>query len=54
MSKAKLQKEMGPVIDEYLTRFNQKYKDPSPVANATMGFAHSWVLLETIEQAVKK
>lgn len=54
LNKAKLQKEMGPVIDEYLKRFNQKYKDPSPVAHSTMGFAHSWVLLQTIEQAVKK
>jgi branched-chain amino acid transport system substrate-binding protein len=54
LNKAKLQKQMGPVIDEYLTRFNQKYKDPSPVAHSTMGFAHSWVLLQTIEQAVKK
>jgi branched-chain amino acid transport system substrate-binding protein len=54
LNKANLQKEIGPIIDEFLKRYNEKYKEASPPAHATMGFGHSWVLLQTIEQAVKK
>ena len=54
LDKGKLQKEIGPIINEFLKRYNDKYKEPSPPAHATMGFGHAWVLLQTIEQAVKK
>jgi len=54
LDKSKLQKEIGPIIDEFLKRYNDKYKEASPAAHATMGFGHTWVLLQTIEQAVKK
>ena len=54
LNKANLKKEIGPIIDEFLKRYNEKYKEASPAAHATMGFGHSWVLLQTIEQAVKK
>ncbi len=54
LDKSKLQKEIGPIIDEFLKRYNEKYKEPSPPAHATMGFGHTWVLLQTLEHAVKK
>jgi branched-chain amino acid transport system substrate-binding protein len=54
LDKSKLQKEMGPVIDEFLKRYNEKFKEPSPPAHATMGFGHAWVLLQTMELAAKK
>lgn len=54
LDKSKLHKDIGPVIDEFLKRYNDKYKEPSPPAHATMGFGHTWVLLQTLEHAVKK
>jgi branched-chain amino acid transport system substrate-binding protein len=54
LDKSKLRKEMGPIIDEFLKRYNEKYKEPSPPSHATQGFGHAWVLLQTIEQAVNK
>lgn len=54
LDKSKLQKEMGPIIDEFLKRYNDKYKEASPPAHATMGFGHAWVLLQTLEHTVKK
>jgi branched-chain amino acid transport system substrate-binding protein len=54
VDKSKLKKEIGPIIDEFLKRYNDKYKEASPPSHATQGFGHSWVLLQTIEQAVKK
>jgi branched-chain amino acid transport system substrate-binding protein len=54
LDRKKLTKEMGPIIDEYLKRYNEKYKEPSPPSHATMGFGHGWMLFQTMEQAVKK
>jgi len=54
LDKSKLRKEIGPIIDEFLKRYNEKYKEPSPPSHATQGFGHAWVLLQTIEQAVNK
>ncbi len=54
LDKSKLKKEMGPVIDEFLKRYNEKYKDASPPSHATFGVGHTWMLLEAIELAVKK
>jgi len=54
LDKSKLRKEIGPIIDEFLKRYNEKYKEASPPSHATQGFGHAWVLLQTIEQAVKK
>ncbi len=54
LDRKKLTKEMGPIIDEFLKRYNEKYKEPSPPSHATMGFGHGWMLLQTMEQAVKK
>jgi branched-chain amino acid transport system substrate-binding protein len=54
LDKSKLKKEMGPIIEEFLKRYNKKYKEPSPPSHATMGFGHTWVLLQTIERAVKE
>ena len=54
LDKSKLKKELGPIIDEFLKRYNEKYKEASPPSHATQGFGHAWVLLQTIEQAVKK
>src|SRR4030042_1218503 len=53
LNKKNLQKEIGPIIDEFLKRYNEKYKESSPPSHATQGLAHPWVLLQTIEQAVK-
>jgi len=54
LDRKKLTKEMGPIIDEYLKRYNEKYQEPSPPSHGTMGFGHAWMLLQTMEQAVKK
>jgi branched-chain amino acid transport system substrate-binding protein len=54
LDKGKLQKDLGPIIDEFLKRYNEKYKEASPPSHATQGFGHAWVLLQTIDQAVKK
>ncbi|MCX5918819.1 MAG: ABC transporter substrate-binding protein [Deltaproteobacteria bacterium] len=54
LDRKKLTKEMGPIIDEYLKRYNEKYKEPSPPSHGTMGFGHAWLLFQTMEQAVKK
>jgi len=54
LNRNQLQKELGPIIDEFLKRYNEKYKEASPPAHATMGFTHAWVLLQTMELAVKK
>jgi branched-chain amino acid transport system substrate-binding protein len=54
LDKKKLKPEFGPVIDEFLKRYNEKYKEPSPPSHATQGLGHTWLLLQTIEQAVKK
>jgi branched-chain amino acid transport system substrate-binding protein len=54
LDKSKLKKEMGPIIDEFLNRYNEKYKDPSPPSHATFGVGHTWMLLEAIQLAVKK
>jgi len=54
LDRSKLRKEIGPLIDEFLKRYNEKYKEASPPSHATQGFGHAWVLLQTIEQAVKK
>jgi len=54
LDRSKLRKEIGPLVDEFLKRYNEKYKEASPPSHATQGFGHAWVLLQTIEQAVKK
>jgi branched-chain amino acid transport system substrate-binding protein len=54
LDKSKLRKEIGPLIDEFLKRYNDKYKESSPPTHATQGFGHGWVLFQTIEQAIKK
>ncbi len=54
LDRAKLKPEMGPIIDEFLKRYNEKYKEASPPAHATMGFGHAWVLLQVMELAAKK
>ena len=50
----KLKPEIGPMIDEFLKRYNEKYKEPSPPSHATQGLGHTWFLLQAVEQAVKK
>jgi branched-chain amino acid transport system substrate-binding protein len=54
LDKSKLQKDMGPIIDEFLKRYNERFKEPSPPTHATQGLGHGWVLFQTIEQAIKK
>jgi branched-chain amino acid transport system substrate-binding protein len=54
LDRSKLQKGIGAIIDEFLKRYNTKYKEASPPAHATMGFGHSWILLQTLEHTVKK
>jgi branched-chain amino acid transport system substrate-binding protein len=54
LDKSKLTKEIGSIIDEFLNRYNEKFKEPSPPTHATQGLGHTWVLLQTIEHAVKK
>ncbi len=54
LDKSKLKAGIGAIIDEFLKRYNDKYKEPSPPAHATMGFGHAWVLFQTMELAVKK
>jgi branched-chain amino acid transport system substrate-binding protein len=54
LNRNQLQKEMGPIIDEFLKRYNEKYKEASPPAHATMGFTHAWVLFQTMELAAQK
>jgi branched-chain amino acid transport system substrate-binding protein len=54
LDKSKLKKEMGPIIDEFLKRYNDKYKEASPPAHATMGFGHAWILMQTLEHCAKK
>ncbi len=54
LDKSKLQKDMGPIIDEFLNRYNDRFKEPSPPTHATQGLGHGWVLFQTMEQAVKK
>ncbi|HSR13308.1 MAG TPA: ABC transporter substrate-binding protein [Thermodesulfobacteriota bacterium] len=54
LDKSKLGKDIGPIIDEFLKRYNEKYKEASPPSHATQGLGHSWLLLQTIDQAVKK
>ena len=54
LDKSKLAKGVGPIIDDFLKRYNEKYKEPSPPTHATQGLGHTWVLLQTIEHAVKK
>jgi branched-chain amino acid transport system substrate-binding protein len=54
LDRGKLRNEIGPLIDEFLKRYNEKYKEASPPSHATQGFGHAWVLLQTVEQAVKK
>jgi branched-chain amino acid transport system substrate-binding protein len=54
LDKKKLQKEFGPIIDEFLKRYNEKYKEPDPPSHATQGLGHTWILLQTIERAIKK
>jgi branched-chain amino acid transport system substrate-binding protein len=54
LDKSKLQKDMGPIIDEFLKRYNERFKEASPPTHATQGLGHGWVLFQTIEQAIKK
>jgi branched-chain amino acid transport system substrate-binding protein len=54
LDKSKLQKGFAPLIDEFLERYNKKYKEASPPTHATQGLGHSWVLFQTMERAVKK
>jgi branched-chain amino acid transport system substrate-binding protein len=54
LDKSKLQKDMGPIIDEFLKRYNERFKESSPPTHATQGLGHGWVLFQTIEQAIKK
>jgi branched-chain amino acid transport system substrate-binding protein len=54
LDRSKLKKGIGAIIDEFLKRYNKKYKEASPPAHATMGFGHSWILLQTLEHTVKK
>lgn len=54
LDRKKLKPQIGPIIDEFLKRYNQKYKEPSPPSHATQGLGHTWFLLQTIEHAVKK
>lgn len=54
LDKKKLQKEIGPFIDEFLKRYNEKYKEADPPSHATQGMGHTWILLQTIERAIKK
>jgi branched-chain amino acid transport system substrate-binding protein len=54
LDRSKLKKGIGAIIDEFLKRYNKKFKEASPPAHATMGFGHSWILLQTLEHTVKK
>jgi branched-chain amino acid transport system substrate-binding protein len=51
---SKLKPEIGPVIKEFLKRYEQKHNEPSPPAHATMGFGHAWMLLKTLDYTVEK
>ncbi len=51
---SKLQPDIGPVIKDFLKRYNDKYKEASPPAHATMGFGHAWMLLKTLDYTVEK
>ena len=49
-----MQKGLGPIIDEFLKRYNEKYKEADPPSHATQGMGHTWILLQTIERAIQK
>jgi len=51
---SKFPPDIATSIKEFLKRYNEKYKEPSPAAHATMGFAHAWMLLKTLDYAVEK
>ena len=38
LNRSKLKKEMGPIIDEFLKRYNEKYKEASPPSPCDDGF----------------
>jgi branched-chain amino acid transport system substrate-binding protein len=50
----KMEPAVASVIEEFLKRYNEKYKEPSPPAHATMGFGHAWMLLKTLDYTVEK
>ena len=54
VDKTKLRKDVGPLIDEFLKLYNEKYQEASPASHAFQAFGYSWVLFQTIEQAIKK
>jgi branched-chain amino acid transport system substrate-binding protein len=51
---AKLDPSMDPLIKDFLKRYKDKYKEDNPPTHATQGFAHAWMLLKTMDQAVAK
>lgn len=50
----KLEPGVRAVTEEFLRRYNKKFKEPSPPAHATMGFGHAWMLLKTLDYTVEK
>ncbi len=46
--------EVRGIVKEFLRRYEQKYKEASPPAHATMGFSHAWMLLKTLDYTVEK
>jgi branched-chain amino acid transport system substrate-binding protein len=50
----KLEGEVADVTRDFLKRYNDKYKEPSPPSHATQGFGHAWMLLKTLDYTVEK
>lgn len=51
----KLKPGIGDLINEFLKRYNEKYKESDPETHATQGFSHAWILLnEVMPLALKK
>ncbi len=51
----KLKPGIGDLIQEFLKRYKEKYKEDDPETHATQGFSHAWVLLnDVMPLALKK
>ena len=51
----KLKPGIGELIQEFLKRYKEKYKEDDPETHATQGFSHAWVLLnDVMPLALKK
>jgi branched-chain amino acid transport system substrate-binding protein len=51
----KLKPGIGDLIQEFLKRYKERYKESDPETHATQGFSHTWVLLnDVMPLALKK